>query len=110
VSDAKKLLRRQRAHIVDWINEIEDFADTAALVASLDFVVCVGTSIAHLAGAMGKRVWLLDRHRSCWRWMRDHGDTPWYPGMRIFNQKERGDRDEVLTRALAELQQDAWRL
>jgi ADP-heptose:LPS heptosyltransferase len=109
VNDEKRLQRRQRAHIVDWMNEIDDFADTAALVASLDLVICVDTSIAHLAGAMGKRVWLLNRHQGCWRWMRDREDTLWYPNMRIFNQKTCGDWDEVLARVLAELERDAWR-
>jgi len=108
-SDAKTLQPRQRAHIVDWMNEMDDFADTAALVASLDLVICVDTSIAHLAGALGKRVWLLNRHLGCWRWIHDREDTPWYPTMRIFNQKESGNWDEALARVLAALEQGAWR-
>ncbi|KAK44588.1 hypothetical protein BG58_23465 [Caballeronia jiangsuensis] len=108
-NDEKRLQRRQRVHIVDWMNEMNDFADTAALVASLDLVICVDTSIAHLAGAMGKRVWLLNRYQGCWRWMRDREDTPWYPNMRIFNQKERGDWNEVLARVVVELERGAWR-
>ncbi|WP_321797895.1 tetratricopeptide repeat protein [Caballeronia sp. J97] len=109
VNDAKKLLPRQRMHVVDWMDEIEDFADTAALVSSLDLVICVDTSVAHLAGALDKPVWMLNRHRGCWRWMRGREDTPWYPNMRIFNQTERDNWDEVLERVLAELELAGWR-
>ncbi|SAK48046.1 TPR repeat-containing protein [Caballeronia temeraria] len=109
VNDAKCLQSRQRARIVDWMSEIDDFADTAALVASLDLVICVDTSVAHLAGALGKPVWLLNRHEGCWRWMRHREDTHWYPDMRIFNQDESGDWDAVLESVLAELERGAWR-
>ncbi|SAK69048.1 TPR repeat-containing protein [Caballeronia calidae] len=109
VDDAKHLQPQQRALVVDWMDEIADFADTAALVAALDLVICVDTSVAHLAGAMGRRVWLLNRHLGCWRRLRDREDTPWYPNMRIFNQKAPGDWDEVLGRVLAELEWGAWR-
>jgi len=80
-----------------------DFAQTAALVAQLDLVICVDTSIAHLAGAMGKPVWLLLPYAPDWRWMLEREDSPWYPGMRLFRQQRPGDWDEVLARVAAAL-------
>ena len=81
-----------------------DFAQTAALVAQLDLVICVDTSVAHLAGAMGKPVWLLLPHAPDWRWMLEREDSPWYPGMRLFRQQRPGDWDEVLARVAAALE------
>jgi tetratricopeptide (TPR) repeat protein len=72
--------------IYDADPELNSFADTAALVANLDLVICVDTSVAHLVGAMGKPVWMLSRFDSCWRWLQDRTDSPWYPTMRIFRQ------------------------
>jgi tetratricopeptide (TPR) repeat protein len=71
--------------------ELHDFADTAAVIAGLDLVISVCSSPAHLAGAMGKPVWLLDRFDGDWRWLLDRYDSPWYPTMRIFRQPARGD-------------------
>lgn len=73
--------------IIDWTAELRDFADTAALVRNLDLVVTVDTSVAHLAGALGRPVWLLSRSDGCWRWMLERTDSPWYPTMRIFRQR-----------------------
>ncbi|MDB5411117.1 MAG: tetratricopeptide repeat protein [Rhodospirillales bacterium] len=70
----------------DMTAELTDFSETAALIANLDLVICVDTSVAHLAGAMGKPVWLLSRFNGCWRWLADGADSPWYPTMRIFRQ------------------------
>jgi tetratricopeptide (TPR) repeat protein len=95
---SKRLLPEYREHVVDWMDEIGDFADTAALIDGLDLVIAVDTSVAHLAAAMGKPVWLLNRFAGCWRWLRDRDDSPWYPGLRLFTQSERGNWDEVLTR------------
>ena len=72
--------------VADCGAELCDFSDTAALVANLDLVICVDTSIAHLAGAMGRPVWLLSRHDGCWRWLEERSGSPWYPTMRIFRQ------------------------
>ncbi len=74
------------ARMVDAMAEMADFADTAALVANLDLVISVDTAMVHLAGAIGRPVWMLDRFDSCWRWLRDRDDSPWYPGLRIFRQ------------------------
>ncbi|HEX3989780.1 MAG TPA: O-linked N-acetylglucosamine transferase, partial [Acetobacteraceae bacterium] len=80
----------------DHTGELSDFADTAALVDNLDLVISVDTSTAHLAGAMGKPVWLLNRFDTCWRWFLEREDSPWYPTMRIFRQPYPGDWDHVI--------------
>lgn len=81
------------------------FMDTAAIIANLDLVITVDTSIAHLAGGMGKEVWLLLPQPADWRWMLDRDDTPWYPNMRLFRQKTKGDWQELFNRVMHELQQ-----
>lgn len=70
----------------DYTAGLTDFADTAALVANLDLVIAVDTSIVHLAGALGRPVWMLSRFDGCWRWMLGRSDSPWYPTLRIFRQ------------------------
>lgn len=82
--------------ISDWMMEAHDMADTAALIANLDLVIAVDTAVAHLAGAMGKPVWLLNRYESEWRWMHGTTTTPWYPSMRIFRQPSPGDWTSVI--------------
>jgi len=68
-----------------------DFDGLAALISELDLVITADTSIAHLAGAMGKPVWVLLHHVPDWRWMLDRGDSPWYPTARLFRQRAPGD-------------------
>jgi hypothetical protein len=82
--------------IHDWTDELDDFADTAALIEALDLVISVDTSVVHLAGALGKPVWLLNRFDTCWRWLLDRDDTPWYPTLRQFRQPKPGDWDSVI--------------
>lgn len=77
----------QRLKITDWTAELKDFDDTAALISALDLVISVDTATAHLAGALGKPVWLLNRAESEWRWLVGRSDSPWYPTMRIFRQR-----------------------
>lgn len=77
--------------VIDLMDEVTDFADTAALISTLDLVICVDTSVAHLAGALGKPVWVLSRFDGCWRWLTGRQTTPWYPTMRLFNQSRPGD-------------------
>ncbi|CAB3643720.1 Beta-barrel assembly-enhancing protease [Paraburkholderia sediminicola] len=72
-------------------NEIRDFSDTAALVSALDLVIAVDTGVAHLAGALGRPVWLLLSEPSDWRWLSDRTDSPWYPTARLFRQGKPGD-------------------
>ena len=84
--------------IIDLSEHLEDFAVTAAVIANLDLVICVDTAVAHLAGAMGKPVWLLLAHVCDWRWLRDRTDSPWYPTMRLFRQQAIGRWGDVLER------------
>ena len=76
--------------------DLTDFDDTAALMDNLDLVIAVDTSTAHLAGALGKPVWILNRFDSCWRWMLERADSPWYPTARLFRQKTFGDWGPVV--------------
>ena len=87
--------------VTNWMAEVGNFDDTAALVANLDLIIAVDTAVAHLAGAMGKPVWLLNRFESEWRWMRGKDRTPWYPSMRIFSQTTPGDWDGVVDQIAA---------
>ena len=84
--------------LADFTDELDDFADTAALVAALDLVISVDTSVAHLAGGMGKPVWILSRFDACWRWLIDREDSPWYPTARLYHQPVAGDWDSVIAR------------
>jgi tetratricopeptide (TPR) repeat protein len=89
----------------DWTGELHDFADTAALVAGLDLVVTVDTAVAHLAGALGRPVWLLNRWDSDWRWLRGRDDSPWYPTLRQFRQTAPGAWEAPLVALCAALAQ-----
>jgi tetratricopeptide (TPR) repeat protein len=89
--------------LCDPMAAVTDFADTAALIANLDLVISVDTSVAHLAGALGRPVWLLSRYDGCWRWLQDRDDSPWYPGLRIYRQPTPGDWRSVLARVIADL-------
>ncbi len=89
--------------------DFRDFAETAAAVALLDLVIAVDTSVAHLAGAMGKAVALLVPLSPDWRWLLDRSDSPWYPTMRIFRQDAIGDWDGLLERLQRELEEVARR-
>ncbi len=83
---------------VDFTDDLHDFSDTAALIENLDLVISVDTSVLHLAGALGKSVWLMNRYNTCWRWFRDRDDTPWYPGVRLFRQNAARDWGPVIGR------------
>jgi hypothetical protein len=88
---------------LDLMEEVADFADSAALVANLDLVISVDTSVVHLAGALGKPVWILSRFDGCWRWLTGRDDSPWYPTARLFRQTAPGNWDEVIVRVAREL-------
>jgi tetratricopeptide (TPR) repeat protein len=89
--------------IRDFSMEWQDFAATAAFIAGLDLVISVDTAVAHVAAAMGKPVWLLNRYDSCWRWFQGRSDSPWYPTLRLFRQPGAGDWAPVVAAATAEL-------
>jgi tetratricopeptide (TPR) repeat protein len=82
--------------VIELMTGVQDFADTAALVAGLDLVISVDTSVAHLAATMGKPVWLLSRQQGCWRWLHDRADSPWYPTLRILRQTTPDDWGEMI--------------
>ena len=88
----------------DGSSRERDLAETAALMANLDLVITTDTCIAHLAGAMGKPVWILLPHLADWRWMQETETTPWYPTARLFRQSTPGDWSQVLRRVCAELE------
>jgi tetratricopeptide (TPR) repeat protein len=102
---AKRASASTKAYLADWMDDVADFADTAAIIDNLDLVISVDTSVAHLAAAMGKPVWLLNRFAGCWRWLHNRDDSPWYPTVRIFTQSQRGNWDEVIERVATQLKQ-----
>jgi hypothetical protein len=89
---------RRHSQIIEVGNELRDFADTAAVVAQLDLVVSIDTAVAHLAGAMGKPVYILLPDPPSWRWLLDREDSPWYPTARLFRQRTPGDWNDVVSR------------
>jgi tetratricopeptide (TPR) repeat protein len=89
--------------MVNFMDQVTDFSDTAAIIENLDLVISVDTSTAHLAAAMGKPVWILNRFDTCWRWLLNRDDSPWYPTVRLFRQQSRGDWSGVIDRVCAEL-------
>ena len=88
----------EAAGIMDVSAALGDFADTAALITSLDLVISVDTSVAHLAGALGKPTWVMLPFAPDFRWLLDREDSPWYPNMRLFRQSRAGDWDGVVAR------------
>lgn len=89
---------------VDWTAELRDYAETAALIANLDLVVSVDTSIVHCAGAVGKPVWMLDRFDNCWRWGQDEERPGWYRDLRVFRQPAPGAWSAAVERMLDALE------
>jgi len=103
VREADRAVLSAQPQIRDFGSELEDFADTAALVTLLDLVVSVDTAPAHLAGALGRPVWVLLPFSPDWRWLLDREDSPWYPTARLFRQTTFGDWNSVTRRLVAEL-------
>jgi tetratricopeptide (TPR) repeat protein len=91
--------------VIDLMDQVDDFADTAGLIAQLDLVIGVDTSVIHLAGAMGKPTWVLSRYDGCWRWLLARDDSPWYPGLRLFRQTKPGDWASVIEAVRQALEQ-----
>jgi tetratricopeptide (TPR) repeat protein len=93
----------ERSEIVDLTQHLTDFAETAALVSCLDLVITVDTSVAHLAGALGRPTWILLPYTPDYRWLLDRDDSPWYPSVRLFRQDETRDYARVINRVRSEL-------
>ncbi len=89
---------------IDWTDELGDFADTAALVSNLDLIISIDSSMVHLAGALARPVWMMNRFDGEWRWFDRIETSPWYPSLRIFNQPKFGDWGSVLKAVQAALQ------
>ena len=103
-----ELLQRKQvvwpeANLFNLAHELHDFSDTAALIENLDLVISVDTSTAHLTAAMGKPVWVLNRFDSCWRWLLDRDDSPWYPSVKLYRQQRMGDWESVLDQVKTDL-------
>ena len=79
---------RERSDVIHFGEELKDFSDTAALATNMDLVIAVDTSVAHLAGALAKPVWILLPFVPDWRWLLDRDDSPWYPTARLFRQDD----------------------
>jgi hypothetical protein len=89
---------RESADIIHFGHELDGFSDTAALISHLDLVISVDTAVAHLAGGLGKPVWILLAHVPDWRWLLGRDDSPWYPTARLFRQSETREWDSVIKR------------
>jgi hypothetical protein len=100
-ADAERLARDPR--ITHIGNELADFADTAAVLALLDLLICVDTSVAHVAGALGRPAFVLLPFQPDWRWTLDPERTPWYPAARLFRQESPGDWSGVIERVRSAL-------
>lgn len=91
-----RLLIESGTSVAEFSEALGDFADTAALIAAMDLVITVDTSVAHLAAAMGKPTWILLPYAPDWRWMLERSDSPWYPTVTLFRQSRSGDWDSVI--------------
>lgn len=96
-----------RAPLLNIGAEIADFIDTMAVIEALDIVVTVDTAVAHLAGAMGKPVWIMLPYAPDWRWLLGRHDSPWYPTARLFRQSRAGDWSGVTSRIAEALARQA---
>jgi tetratricopeptide repeat protein/glycosyl transferase family 9 (putative heptosyltransferase) len=90
--------------LIDFTDELSDFADTAAVMQNLDLIVTVDTSVSHLAGALGRPVWTMLSKTADWRYLLGREDSPWYPTMRLFRQTELGEWWKVVERIVGELE------
>lgn len=108
--DADAALLSTQPHIANWSAQLHDFGETAALVERMDWVISVDTSVAHLAAAMGKPVWLLLPFSPDWRWIVGRNDSPWYPGMRLYRQTSTGDWAGVLEHLCSDIDHEFRRL
>lgn len=104
IRDKDRVMLRQNGRISVFGDDLGDFNKTAALLDLMDLVITVDTNIAHLAGAMGKPVWILLSYSPHWVWLLDRDDSPWYPSVRLFRQQQLGDWAGVIDLVKNELQ------
>jgi hypothetical protein len=102
---ADRVTLSERHDIRHFGDELHDFADTAALIEACDLVISADTAVAHLAGALGKEVWILLPFSPDWRWLLERDDSPWYPTARLFRQRAEGDWDSVIRRVASQLKE-----
>lgn len=95
LQDADRQLLLQN-NVTDLSKHLTDYANTASLMDKMDLIITVDTSVAHVAGALGKEVWVMLPYAPDWRWMMDRTDSPWYPSMRLFRQSKPGDWQSVI--------------
>ena len=96
-SDVEQLdFWRDHPRVYEWNGVVDNFSDTAHVINQLDLVISVDTAVAHLAGALNKQTWLLLPYNADFRWLHQRDDSPWYPTMRLFRQKQRGDWQSVI--------------
>ncbi|HUY69122.1 MAG TPA: tetratricopeptide repeat protein, partial [Alphaproteobacteria bacterium] len=93
------------ARLIDYMPEAGDFLDTAAIIEHLDLVISVDTSVVHVAGGLGKPVWVLSRFGGCWRWLRNREASPWYPAVRVFGQTALGDWEHCIEKVCLTLRE-----
>jgi hypothetical protein len=86
------------------MDEIDDLTQTAALIKCLDLVIGVDTMLGHLTGTLGKPVWIMNRHNTCWRWFLNRSDSPWYSWLRLFRQSTPGVWNDVIENVAAALE------
>jgi tetratricopeptide (TPR) repeat protein len=110
VRDADTETLKSHPEILHFGEELKDFADTAALCELVDIIVSVDTSVAHLAGALGKPVWILLPFNPDWRWLRDRNDSPWYPTARLYRQDRVDDWEGVYARVKADLRKALYEI
>jgi hypothetical protein len=94
---------KDRNDLLQFGDKLKDFSDTASLIANLDLVISIDTSVAHLAGALARPVWVLLPFLADWRWLLDRDDSPWYPTARLFRQHTAGDWSGVIDHVGVEL-------
>ena len=103
IGDAADQLVTFRTFITDLGPELHSYSDTAAALSALDLLITVDTSVAHLAGALGRPAWVMLPYAPDWRWLLEREDSPWYPGLRLFRQERRGDWSGVVNKLAAAL-------
>ena len=103
VRPADQAILRQQRHILDFGPQLDSLVDTAAILEHLDLVISVDTSVAHLAGALGRQVWIILPYVPDWRWLLDRDDSPWYPTARLFRQTASREYTSVIERVRTEL-------